>query len=152
MFENTEDVVLFAFRDAAGAGRVVAAARELPGLRSVALVGRTPDTEVRIVGGANPSSAEPRWLAPVLAVLDVLSGALRDLGGASGGSGGVSLPDSEDGIATFSRLICPESTVLMVAAYDDSTPTMDAIADHLGTALFRTPAELSLRRSDGESA
>jgi hypothetical protein len=152
MFENTEDVLLFAFRDATGAGRAMAAARELPGVRSLALVGRSPDIEIRIIGGTNPHSDEPRWLAPDLAVLDALSASLRDLTGTSGGSGGISLPDSDEGIAMFRRLICPDSLVLMVAACDDSTATMDAVADHLGRALFGGPAELAMRHSDGASA
>ncbi|MDT4943479.1 MAG: hypothetical protein QOH14_212, partial [Pseudonocardiales bacterium] len=45
-----------------------------------------------------------------------------------------------DGIATFGRLIRPESIVLMVAAYEDATATMDTIADRLGMALFQSPA------------
>jgi hypothetical protein len=140
MCESTENVLLFAFRGAAGAGRVVAAARELPGLRSVALVGRASEVEVRIIGGADAQNVEPRWLAPVLAVVDAVSSSLRDLTGASSGSAGISLPDSDDGIATFGRLIRPESIVLMVAAYQDATATMDTIADRLGMALFQSPA------------
>ncbi|MDT4943563.1 MAG: hypothetical protein QOH14_296, partial [Pseudonocardiales bacterium] len=100
MCESTENVLLFAFRGAAGAGRVVAAARELPGLRSVALVGRASEVEVRIIGGADAQNVEARWLAPVLAVVDAVSSSLRDLTGASSGSAGISLPDSDDGIAT----------------------------------------------------
>jgi hypothetical protein len=136
MSECTENILLFAFRDAAGAGRVVAAAREIPGLRSVALVGRSSEVEVRIIGGADAQNVEPRWLAPVLAVVDAVSSSLRDLTGAPGGSADISLPDSDDGLATFGRLIRPESMVLMVAAYEDVTATTDTIADHLGMALF----------------
>jgi hypothetical protein len=152
MCESTENVLLFAFRDAAGAGRGVAAARELPGLRSVALVARSSDVEVRIVGGADAKTVESRWVAPVLAVLDALSGPLRDLAGRSGGSAGIALPDSDAGIATFGRLVSPESIVVMVAAYDDSMAAMDAIADHLGVALFRLPAERAVRHADGAAA
>jgi hypothetical protein len=147
MDSTTANVVLFAFHDAARAAQVVAAARDQTGVRSVAVVGRSTDCEIRIVGRGGEELPESRWFASALAVLDVLSGPLGVLAGSPRETEALSLPDSDDGFATFGRLIPRGALVLLVAVFDDSQPEIGSIESPLGAALFRMPADCAISMS-----
>jgi hypothetical protein len=147
MDSTTANVVLFAFRDAARAAQIVAAARDQTGVRSVAIVGRSTDCEIRIIGRAGEELPESRWFASALAVLDVLSGPLGVLAGSPPETEALSLPDSADGFATFGRLIPRGALVLLVAVCDDSQPGIGSFESPLGAALFRMPADCVIRMS-----
>jgi hypothetical protein len=149
MDSSAANVVLFAFRDAARAAQVVAAARDQTGVRSVAIVGRSTDCEIRIIGGVGEEVPEARWLASALAVLDVLSGPLCALTGSPPEAEAMTLPDSDGGFATFGRLIPRGALVLLVAVCDDAQPATGSFASPLGTALFRMPADCAIRMSGG---
>lgn len=141
MDSTTANIVLFAFRDAARAAQVVAEARDQTGVRSVAVVGRSTDCEVRIVGGAGEELPEARWLASALAVLDALSEALRVVAGTPQETEPVTLPDSDGGFATFGRLVPRGALVLLVVVCDDSQPAIGRLGERLGAALFGTPRD-----------
>ena len=147
MDSTTANVVLFAFHDAARAAQVVAAARDQTGVRSVAVVGRSTDCEIRIIGGAGDELTDARWLASALAVLDVLSGPLRALAGSPPETEAITLPDSDGGFATFGRLISGGTLVLLVAVCDDSLSAIGLFESPLGAALFRMPADCAIRVS-----
>jgi hypothetical protein len=147
METTTANIVLFAFRDAARAAQVVAAARDQTGVRSVAVVGRSTDCEIRIIGRVGEEIPEARWLASALAVLDVLSGPLRVLAGSPLESDAVTLPDSDNGFATFGRLVPRGALVILVAVCDDSKPAIGSFESPLGAALFRMPADCAIRMS-----
>jgi hypothetical protein len=141
------DVLLFSFRDPGRAGAVLDAARNIKGLRHVAVVSRTQDGEIRV------ADARSEVRHQVLGfVLDALAEPLRkttepDEGGLPGPP--LTLPATPSGLAAFARLVRPGQTVLLVAACDESVPTMAAIAEHLDAALHRiavvAPAPPSLR-------
>jgi hypothetical protein len=147
MDSTTANIVLFAFRDAARAVQVVAAAREQTGVRSVAVVGRSTDCEIRIIGRGAEELPESRWFASALAVLDVLSGPLGVLAGTPQETEALTLPDSDAGFAAFGRLIPRGALVLLVAVCDDSQPEIDSFESPLGAALFRMPADCAIRMS-----
>src|SRR5271154_7032148 len=105
MDSTDTNVVLFTFRDATRAAQIVCAVRAETGVRSVALLASAPTYEVRIVGGASEGVTEARWLALALAVLDVLSWPVSVLAGSTPERERLTLPDSDDGLATFGRLI-----------------------------------------------
>jgi hypothetical protein len=144
---DTADVVLFAFRDATCAGRVVSAARARTGVRSVAVVACAEDCQVRILADTGAELGDARWLASALAVLDVVSGPMAALTGSPRETYAVSLPDSEEGFATFGRLVPRGGLVLMVAVCDESAPGIGSLRTPLGTALCRMPADCMIRMS-----
>lgn len=156
--ETTANVVLFAFRHAVRTASVVEAARCQNGVRSVGVVARAGSCEVRIVGGAGETLTEARWLASALEVLDVLSRPLSIVAGSDRDSTTVSLPDSVDGYATFGRLVAPGDLVVLVvvcddiAVGDDTAPPLDALTTSLGNAVFRMPADCSIRMSGPAAA
>jgi hypothetical protein len=149
---TTANVVLFAFRDAARTAQVVDAARCQTGVRSVGVVARSTDCEVRIVGGAGETLTEARWLAAALAVLDVLSRPLSNVAGGNRDTTTMSLPDSLDGYATFGRIVPPGELVILVAVCDDAALPLDALTSSLGAAVFRMPADCAIRMSVRPSA
>jgi hypothetical protein len=146
--DSTANVVLFAFRDAARAAQVVAAARDQTGVRSVAIVGRSTDCEIRIIGRAGEEPPESRWFASALAVLDLLSGPLGVLAGTPPETEALTLPDSDAGFATFGRLIPRGALVLLIAVCDDSQTAIGSFESPLGAALFRMPADCAIRMSN----
>jgi hypothetical protein len=139
--------VLFAFRDAARAAQVAATAADQIGVRSVAVVGRSADSEIRIISRVGAQVTDARSLASTLAVLDVLSWPLGLLAGSAGRAEAVTLPDSNDGFATFGRLIPRGAVVILVAVCDDSEVAMSSFENPLGAALIRIPAERAIRMS-----
>ncbi|MDT4939489.1 MAG: hypothetical protein QOG80_3160 [Pseudonocardiales bacterium] len=145
MDPTVANVVLFAFRDASRAAQVVDAARCQTGVRSVAVVAQSADVEIRIIGRVGDELTEARWLASAFGVLDVLSGPLRGLTASPPETGAVNLPDSEDGYATFGRLIPPGAPVILVAVCDDSAPPIGCFQSPLGAALYRMPADCAIR-------
>jgi hypothetical protein len=145
MASTTANIVLFAFRDAARAAPVVVAAREQSGVRAIAVVGRSPDCEIRIIGGAGDELPESRWLASALAVADVLSEPLCVLAGSQPEAEAVTLPDSDGGYATFGRLIPHGALVLLVVVCDDSEPAIASFEGPLSAALYRMPADCAIR-------
>jgi hypothetical protein len=147
MDSTNANVVLFAFHDATRTAQVVTAARDETAVRSVAVLGRTAESEIRIVGGAGEALTDARWFATAFAVLDVLSGPLSELAGLPRDTEVVNLPDSDDGFATFGRLIWPGELVILVAVCDDSQPAIGAFESPLGTALFQMPADCAIRMS-----
>jgi hypothetical protein len=147
MSSTSANVVIFGFREPARAPRVIAAARDQTGVRSVALVGFLPDSEIRIVGGVGAPVPEARWLALALAVLDVLSAPLRVLAGSTPETPPVTLPDSEDGVATFGRLIPQGELVILAAVCDEHASAIGVFDRGLGKALFEIPADCAIRLS-----
>jgi hypothetical protein len=147
MDSTTANVVLFGFRDASRAAQLVAAAGDQPGVRSVAVVGRSAGCEIRIIGRVGEGLTDARWLAYSLAVLDVLSAPLAGLAGSSDATQAASLPDSADGFATFGRLVPPGALVVLVAVCDGSDPWVGSFGHALGTALYRMPADHVVRMS-----
>jgi hypothetical protein len=147
MDSPTTSVAVFAFHDAARTPHVVAAAREQIGVRSVALAGLLADCEIRIIGGVGEKITDARWLALALAVLDGLSGPLSLLAGSATDTDRVTLPDSEDGLATFGRLIPRGSPVILAVVCDETTPSIGAFDRPLGEALFQIPADCAIRMS-----
>jgi hypothetical protein len=147
MEATTANVVLFAFRDASRAAQVVAAAGDQPGVRSVAVLGRSTDCEIRIIGRVGEGLPDARWLAYALAVLDVLSAPLAVLAGSSDATEAATLPDSADGFATFGRLVPHGALVVLVAVCDESDPSVGAFESPLGKALYRMPADCAIRMS-----
>jgi hypothetical protein len=148
----TANVVLFAFRDAARTAQVVDAARCQTGVRSVGVVARSTDCEVRIVGGAGETLTEARWLASALAVLDVLSRPLSNLAARDRDTTTISLPDSLEGYATFGRLVPAGELVILVAVCEDAGLPLEPLTSSLGTAVFRMPADCAIRMSGHRSA
>jgi hypothetical protein len=144
---TTANVVLFAFHDPARAAQIVAAACDQPGVRSVAIVARSTDCEIRIIGRVGEELTQARWLASVLAVLDGLSEPLRVLSGSTCEAGPVTLPDSDDGFATFGRLIPIETLVILVIVCDETQPAIGPFAHMLGAALFGMPANCEMSMS-----
>jgi hypothetical protein len=149
MDSTTANVVLFAFRDPSRTAQVVAAAGGQSGVRSVAVVGRAADCEIRIIGRVGEGLTDARWLAYALAVLDVLSVPLAALAGSPEATEAATLPDSADGFAAFGRLVPPGALVILVAVCDDSDPSTAAFESRLGPALFRMPADCAIRLSSG---
>jgi hypothetical protein len=147
MESTTANIVLFAFHDASRAGQVVAAAADQPGVRSVAVIGRSTECEIRIIGRVGHGITQARWLAYVLAVLDLLSPPLADLGGSSEATELATLPDSTAGFATFGRLVPRGALVILVAVCDDSDRSVGSFEGPLGTALYRMPADCAIRMS-----
>jgi hypothetical protein len=147
MDSTTANVVLFAFRDASRAAQVVAAAGDQPGVRSVAVVGRSADCEIRIIGRVGEGLTDARWLAYALAVLDALSAPLAVLTGSSNATEATNLPDSAGGFATFGRLVPHGALVVLVAVCDESHPSVGTFESPLGTALFRMPDACAIRMS-----
>jgi hypothetical protein len=147
MDSTTVNVVLFAFRNASRAAQVVAAAGDQPGVRSVAVVGRSTDCEIRIIGRVGEGLTDARWLAYALAVLDVLSAPLALLAGSSEAAEAATLPDSAAGFATFGRLVPLGALVILVAVCDESDPSIGSFESRLGTALYRMPADCVIRMS-----
>jgi hypothetical protein len=147
MDSTSTNVVLFAFRDADRAAHVVAVARRQSGVRSIALVGCLSDCEIRIVGGAGEGVTEARWLAVTLAVLDVLSGPFRMLAGSRREMDPVTLPDSDDGLATFGRLIPQGALVILAAVCEDDMLATETFDRQLGQALFQISADCAIRLS-----
>ncbi|MCW2542284.1 MAG: hypothetical protein JWN95_4009 [Frankiales bacterium] len=147
MCSTSTNVVIFAFREPARAAQVVAAARERSGVRSVALIGCLPDCEIRIVGGVGQEVADARWLALALAILDVVSGPLRVLAGSTPETPPVTLPDSDDGLATFGRLVPHGELVILAAVCDEDASDNGAFDRDLGQALLQIPADCAIRLS-----
>jgi hypothetical protein len=147
MISTSGNVVIFGFREPARATQVVAAARSQTGVRSIALIGFLPDCEIRIIGGVREEVTEARWLALALAVLDVLSEPLRALAGSTPQTDSVTLPDSDDGLATFGRLIPRGDLVILAAVCDEEMPAIGTFDRELGHALFQIPADCAIRLS-----
>jgi hypothetical protein len=145
MGQTSTNVVIFAFRDSTRAAQVVATARDQTGVRSVALIGVLPDCEVRIVGGVSEEVTEARWLALALAVLDLLSAPLRVLAATTSQTDTVTLPDSDEGLATFARLVPRGALVILAAVCDEDAPAIGAF--ELGQALFQIPGDCAIRLS-----
>ncbi|MDT5209125.1 MAG: hypothetical protein QOF67_1540 [Mycobacterium sp.] len=145
MHSTTTSVALFAFHDASRAAQVVAAACDQIGVRSVAIVGRSSDCELRIIGRVGEELTEARWLASALAVLDTLSGPLRALAGSPRETEAVTLPDSDQGFAAFGRLIPDGALVVLVAVCDESEPAIVSFEGLLRAALSGLPADRALR-------
>jgi hypothetical protein len=144
---TTADVVLFAFRDASRTAQIVAATGDQTGVRAVAVVGRSTDCEIRIVGRGGEELIDARWLAYALSVLDLLSAPLAVLAGSPREPEVANLPDSEDGFATFGRLVPRGSLVVLVAVCDASDRPIGSLEGPLGAALFRMPADSAIRMS-----
>lgn len=134
------EVVLFAFHDPARARQVVAAAGNQTAVRSVAVVGRSANCEIRIISRVGEDADEARWIASTTGVLDVLSGPLYVHSGSTGNRKAVTLPDSDEGFAAFGRLIPRQALVILVAVREDSVPSIGSFERVLGAALFgRSP-------------
>jgi hypothetical protein len=141
---TTENVVLFAFRDATRVAQVLAVAGGQTGVRSVAIIGRSTDCEIRIIGRVGEELTDARWLASTLAVLDVLSGPLRVLAGVPHEAEAVMLPDSDNGFATFGRLIPHGALVILVMVCDDSPPAIGSFESQIGAAVFGMTADWAM--------
>jgi hypothetical protein len=152
MDSTTANVVLFAFRDASRAAQVVAAAGDNPGVKSVAIIGRATDCEIRIIGRVGHELTDARWLAYVLAVLDLLSGPFALRSGSSAATEAVTLPDSRDGFAAFGRLVPRGALVVLIAVCDDAYPSVGWFESRLGGTLFRMPADYAISMSTGTGA
>lgn len=141
MKSTAADVVLFAFHDAGRTAEVVTAAGNQPGVVSVAVVGRSPDCEVRVISRVGDEMPDVRSLASVLAVLDVLSWPLSVLTGSPRETQPVTLPDSDDGIAAFGRLVPRGALVILLAVCKDSEAAIDSFERQVGAALFPMPGD-----------
>jgi hypothetical protein len=144
---TTANVVLFAFHDSARASQIVAAACDQTGVRSVAVVARSTDCEIRIISRVGEELTQARWLASVLAVLDGLAEPLHVLSGSTCEAGPVTLPDSDDGFATFGRLIPNGTLVILVVVCDESELAIGPFAHRFGAALLGMPAACGIGRS-----
>ena len=140
MTSTTANVVVFAFHDAGRAAKVVTAAGDLPCVVSVAVVGRSADSEIRIIARLGDELPEARWLASLFAVLDALSWPLRVVAGCPSATEAVTLPDSDEGFATFGRVIPPGDLVVMLALCDDSRVQVESLEDRLAAALYGEPS------------
>jgi hypothetical protein len=140
MNSTSANVVLFAFHDAGRVAEVVAAAGAQTGVVSLAVVGRSAESEIRIIGRVGQGAPEAGWLASLLAVLDVLSWPLRVLAGSPSESEPVILPDSDDGFAAFARMVPRGTLVILLAVCDDSKTTSESFESQIGAALYRLPA------------
>jgi hypothetical protein len=147
--DSAADVLLFAFRDGTRAAQVAAAAGDETGVRSIAVVGRSDDCELRIIRTVGGELTDARWPAWTLAVLDLLSKPLRLLAGSSEQADAVTLPDSTDGFAAFGRLIPRGDLVILVAVCDDSELAISSLETQLGAAVFQMPADCIIRMSAG---
>lgn len=145
MESTSANVMLFAFHDATQAAQVSAAAGARPGVRSVAVVARSADCEIRIISRVGDELPDAHWLASTLAVLDALSGPLRVQDGSSEPTEAVTLPDSPDGFAAFGRLIRRGTVVILVAVCDDAALPIDSFVKPLGAALFQMPVDYATR-------
>lgn len=145
MESTTAKVVLFAFHDARRVAAVVDAAVDHPGVRSVAVVGRSADCELRIIGRVGSALPDVRSLASTLAVLDALSSPLCVVAGAQDAGEAVTLPDSVNGYAAFGRLVPPGALVILLAVCDEQTIPISSFERELGSALFRRPTLVAPR-------
>jgi hypothetical protein len=140
MDSTTANVVLFAFHDASRVADVVAAAGQQPGVVSVAVVARSPECEIRIIGRVGDELPEARWLASVLSVLDVLSWPLCVLAASPRDAEALTLPDSDHGFDTFGRLIPRGALVLLLAVCDSAKAAVGSFEREVGAALYQASA------------
>jgi len=135
--DSVADVVVFTFRDSTRAAEVATVAGQQRGVRSVAVIGRVPDREIRII--THTEVVDARWVGSMFGILDALSRPLHDRAGPSAAMNIETLSDSAAGFTAFGRLVPRSELVLLIAVCDGSQQPIRQWAARLGAVLFRAP-------------